>query len=460
MGNGQSSALPMEILQDLFPDQDALLLQTIAEEIARDEAAALNPDTHTHFKEFKTEAWQRRRLNWTEHVHESRHCNTFRRKYRMSYDAFSLLVKILEPSIRVDYSRHRHGDPIPPEITVAIGIRFMTGVPVLGMIDIYKMSIAQVYRCRDSFIKAVLTSHALQINLPQTAEEWESVRMGFERKSRDGLFHGTCGAIDGFFQATTRPKKSDVRGNVLAYFSGHYKQFGLNCQAACDSDLRFLYFGVVGPGKTNDNVAYEFAKELKEAVGNLPLGLYMVGDAAYTLQEHLLIPFTGSQKDDPNSDAFNFYLSQLRIRIEMAFGRLTNKWRILRGRLQGSLETCSKIVFVCAILHNFCIDQDGPTSAGDEEDSDDSQSQHQRDDFVVRQAPNGMQYLPTIPDGEEDPVRVNNFSHARQSIIDRISSEVIRRPQHNIQRNNPPAAVVTADESNIPSIGIEFYTSA
>ena len=87
--------------------------------------------------------------------------------------------------------------------------------------------------------------------------------MGFERKCRDGLFH----AIDGFFQATKRPKKSDVRGNVLAYFSGHYKKI---CQAACDADLWFLYFGVVGSGKTNDNVAYEFAKEVKEAVGNLP----------------------------------------------------------------------------------------------------------------------------------------------------------------------------------------------
>jgi hypothetical protein len=40
----------------------------------------------------------------------------------------TLLVKILEPSICVDYSKHRNGDPIPPEITVAIGIRFMTGL--------------------------------------------------------------------------------------------------------------------------------------------------------------------------------------------------------------------------------------------------------------------------------------------------------------------------------------------
>ena len=54
------------------------------------------------------------------------------------------------------------------------------------------------------------------------------------------------------------------------------------------------------------------------------------GDAAYTLTEHLLVPFTGSQQDNVDNDAYNFYLSQLRIQIEMAFGRLVWKWGILQ----------------------------------------------------------------------------------------------------------------------------------
>ena len=47
----------------------------------------------------------------------------------------TLLVKILEPSICVDYSKHRNGDPIPPEITVAIGIRFMTKIIALTKME-------------------------------------------------------------------------------------------------------------------------------------------------------------------------------------------------------------------------------------------------------------------------------------------------------------------------------------
>jgi hypothetical protein len=65
-------------------------------------------------------------------------------------------------------------------------------------------------------------------------------------------------------------------------------------------------------------------------IENLPAGLYIVGDAAYTLTEKLLIPFTGSQQLDPKIDIFNVHLSQLRIRIEMAFGRLVRKFRILK----------------------------------------------------------------------------------------------------------------------------------
>ena len=75
-----------------------------------------------------------------------------------------------------------------------------------------------------------------------------------------------------------------------------------NCQAMCDVRLRFLYFGVVAPGKTDDNSAYPRCTALKQFIDNLPIGLYVVGDAVYTLSEKLMIPFTGPQKQDPNKD--------------------------------------------------------------------------------------------------------------------------------------------------------------
>ena len=65
----------------------------------------------------------------------------------------------------------------------------------------------------------------------------------------------------------------------------------------------------MAPGKTNDNAAYPLFTDLKQFIEDLPEGLYVVGDAAYTLTEHLMTPFVGPQKEDPNKDALNFHLS-------------------------------------------------------------------------------------------------------------------------------------------------------
>ena len=155
-----------------------------------------------------------------------------------------------------------------------------------------------------------------------------------------------------------RPNTNEV-GNVCSYYSGHYEHHGLNCQAACDAELRFMFFGVVVPGSTNDNIAYHLAGNLAETIESLPLGKYFVGDAAYTVSEKLLIPFSGSQRQIKEQDAFNFFKSQMRIRIEMSFGLLVNKWRILKDSLCYRYTTNAEILMGCAMLHNYCINMDG-----------------------------------------------------------------------------------------------------
>ena len=61
----------------------------------------------------------------------------------------------------------------------------------------------------------------------------------------------------------------------------------------------------------------------------LPKPLHLIGDAAYVENDVMVTLFTGSQTNNKYCDAFNYYLSQCRIRIEMAFGRLSGKWSIL-----------------------------------------------------------------------------------------------------------------------------------
>ena len=81
-----------------------------------------------------------------------------------------------------------------------------------------------------------------------------------------------------------------------------------------------------------------------EGIRSLPVGCYFVADTAYALEENLLVPFTGRQRLDPIKDAYNFYLSQLRIRLEMAFGRLVRKFQILRTKIEVKLGKVSQLV--------------------------------------------------------------------------------------------------------------------
>ena len=202
-------------------------------------------------------------------------------------------------------------EPIYIELKVASSLRILYGGCINDVREIFGISNSHQYYIFHHFLEAVLKSKDLEINLPKP-EELEKLRMEFSAKSRFRLMNGCIGAIDGFFQKTIAPKKNET-GNTIAYYSGHYESYGLNCQAVCDANLRFLFFAVVSPGSTNDNIAFAQADGLKQFIDKLPHGMYVLGDAAYTVSDKLLTPFVGSQKNDPNKDAFNFYLSQLRI---------------------------------------------------------------------------------------------------------------------------------------------------
>ena len=66
---------------------------------------------------------------------------------------------------------------------------------------------------------------------------------------------------------------------------------------------------------------------------NLPMRKYLIGDNAYACSEKVLTPFSSEMKKEKRKDAYNFYLSQLRIRIEMTFRILVHKFRIFKRPL-------------------------------------------------------------------------------------------------------------------------------
>ena len=104
----------------------------------------------------------------------------------------------------------------------------------------------------------------------------------------------------------------------------------------------------------------------------------MIGDNAYINTFWLLTPFNKAEKGSDIHrygyevtyyrnylhisyccfrDAYCYYVSQLRIRIEMAFGLLTMRWQIFKKPLVGKLKNHRHTITAAMKLHNFCINE-------------------------------------------------------------------------------------------------------
>ena len=130
----------------------------------------------------------------------------------------------------------------------------------------------------------------------------------------------------------------------------------MNVQAACDHNCRFSFIGVAGPGVLGDRKAVNQIS-LGKLVEQLP-GLYcVIGDCAYTPTEHLVPTPCGQHALVAKNDNFNFFASQLRIRIEMAFGLMVKKWGIIARPLTIKLKNGKRLFIAIAKLHNFCINE-------------------------------------------------------------------------------------------------------
>jgi hypothetical protein len=219
---------------------------------------------------------------WDLHIEEILHQNSFKEDYRMSYGAWNKLRSILKDYLQRKEQYCRDAESIYIEIIMGIGIRYLTGGMIRDSKRIYNVSRSEAYRCVEQFINAINLAPELAIKMPETTEEWETIRKGFANASSNGIMQGCLGAIDGYFQPTICPRKSKVK-NIKSYYSGHYESYGLNCQAVCDVRLRFLFFGVVAPGSTNDAAAFPLCCDLVKMIKKIPKGCYLVGECSIHL---------------------------------------------------------------------------------------------------------------------------------------------------------------------------------
>ena len=146
----------------------------------------------------------------------------------------------------------------------------------------------------------------------------------------------------------------------------------------------------------------------------------------------MIIPFSGSQRHDEYKRSYNFYLSQQRIRIEMAFGRLTTKWRIFCRNLDFSTNYNSGIIEAACKLHNYVLNEDN-------EDFSNITSSNNKDwgvDALNQGLENNRGYLINSPH-HGVVVDINDVASSRQeSILQEITELDLQCLLYNMMRNN------------------------
>ena len=272
-----------------------------------------------------------------------------------------------------------------------------------------------------STLNAILEAPELKIKFLQTVDECLTAAAGFKSISCHEAVDTCVCAVDGYHLQIRVPRKNEA-SNVKSFYSGHYSTYGVNVQGACDHHSRFLFLGVAGPGVMGDREAL-FQCPLGDMIENLPGLFCAIGDCAYMPTEHLVPIFGGAQAKVTANSNFNFYASQCRIRIEMAFGLMTQKWGILKKPVTCKLNNIWRVVVCIAKLHNFAINMRlakelSPCPS--------------RTDRVFSVYEEGLRAIAAVQELNQSICNeYPQWSRNRERLVSRVASKSLQRPQAN-----------------------------
>ena len=309
----------------------------------------------------------------------------FRRAFRMTFDSFWRLYSILSPHISsslAEGSKYvckggraggnyslppiRNG-PIPHSVRLGASLRYFAGGSPYDIMYIFGISYSEVLTSMWAVVDAVHRCPKFAISYPDTVEEQRNIAAGFEAASTPGI-RNCAGAIDGILIWMLKPSLKEARKSGVdqkKFLCGRKHKFGLNCQAVSDCRGRILDISIKYGGSSSDCLAFEASELHRRLEGGLMKKdaenerFVLFGDNAYLNSPYMATPFTNVAGDANRvaEDSYNFYHSQLRIRVECAFGILVQRWGLLRVAMPRniSVQKIVGLVMALAKLHNFCI---------------------------------------------------------------------------------------------------------
>jgi hypothetical protein len=373
------------------------------------------------------------RLDWYTFVEKNKHSVMFKRHLRMTYESFSNLLLLIKDHLKKvdkEMAKKRGGEVIK-ELRLYATIRYLAGGSYSDICYFCGISKSTFYRILWETINAI--NKTIKIEFPQSPEECATAAADFEKISYSSIMKNVVGVLDGYLLHIVTPRKKKNR-NVRSYFSGHYQRYGVNIQASCDAHGRFTFVGVGGPGVIKDRNAVKVSG-LHSKIENIPQGYVCIADCAYQPTEKLTPIFGGNLALITENDNYNYFASQLRIRIEMAFGLMTKKWGILQRPISISVERVKHIILCIARLHNFCINERLLNKENNLEDNNLEQERRRNsnNNILINNQLSTMQlaYMHAASEIENEQILSEEFpqwSLARDRLVKLVKQSGLKRP--------------------------------
>lgn len=175
-------------------------------------------------------------------------------------------------------------------------------------------------------------------------------------------FPNVIGAIDG-----THIKIRAPPTDAASYINR--KGFpSINVQVVCDSSGLFTHCYAGEVGSVHDARVFRnspIARFLERPQMYFPNDSHIIGDAAYTIHPHVMVPFRDNGHLTNRQKNFNYCLSSTRMAIERAIGQLKIRFRILLDCLPlTDIKKIPEFIIACCVLHNICILQNDVMTVG------------------------------------------------------------------------------------------------
>lgn len=296
---------------------------------------------------------------WVDDFSDQRRDETFKEVFRMSYVTFHDLCERLAPYIGRQDTKFRKAIPVEHRVAIAV-CRLAHGASYRKLaqeIGVSKTSCSEI--CADVYSNICEHLQPLFIAMPTGDALLNNLKFFHNIKG----FPMCLGAIDGSFIQIKAP--TERHADYINRKGFH----SIVLQGTVDFFGKFIDINVGWPGRAHDARVFKNSSLYRRmtnapglysdvdvpayALNGIKIRPYFMGDAAYPLERACMKGYVGSNLDK-GQEWFNYKLSAARMTVEKAYGRLKERWRILKKDLDsGSMKGVCEIVGAACVLHNM-----------------------------------------------------------------------------------------------------------